>query len=347
LNELTSGRTDEAGGLSSIEGRILVGPVGSDDCMNRLYRHWDSLTSIGLRYPLWLLKKAVFGRQRNRLTLDKFTGCGLEIGGPSQFFKPRGEFPIYSAAQNIDNVNYSLRTFWEGQLKEGRHFRYNGDKSPGHQFIREASDLSNVTASTYDFVASSHTLEHSANPIKALNEWRRVLRVDGWLVLVLPHRLATFDHQRSVTRFEHLLEDYLADVTEDDTAHFEEILQKHDLARDSAQKSREAFEQWIRGNAVNRGAHHHVFDPLLAITLVDYIGFEVVIAKVILPHHIFIVAQKSGKSLRDKKEALVQIVQDCYWRSPFKSDRRTHDLADLFSERDVAVGPSEEVRLDQ
>jgi SAM-dependent methyltransferase len=342
LNELTSGRREE--GASPLINRGAHIEVGSDG-MNRLYHHWDSLTSIGLRYPLWLLKKAMFGRQRNRRTLDKFTGRGLEIGGPSQFFQPRGEFPIYSVAQNIDNVNYSLRTFWEGQLQEGRNFKYKGDKSPGHQFIREASDLSNVTASTYDFVASSHTLEHCANPIKALNEWRRVLRVDGWLVLVIPHRLATFDHRRGVTRFEHLLEDYRADVTEDDTTHFAEILQKHDLARDSAQKSREAFEQWIRGNAANRGAHHHVFDPLLAITLVDYMGFEVVIAEIMLPHHIFIVAQKSDKSQRDKEEALVQIVQDCCLRSPFKSDRRKHDLADLFSERDVAVAASREARL--
>jgi len=85
--------------------------------------------------------------------------------------------------------------------------------------------------------------------------------------------------------------------------------------------------------------------PLLAVRLVDYTGFEVVIANIILPHHIFIVARKSDKSQTDKKEALVQIVQDCCWRSPFKSDRRQHDLVDLFSEGDVAAGASRGARL--
>jgi SAM-dependent methyltransferase len=290
--------------------------------LNRLHYHWNSLRSLGAQYPLWLLRTVTFGRQRSRRTLSKFSGCGLELGGPSQFFQDGKEFPIYSVAQSMDNVNFSRATFWEGTLREGQYFKYNPDKKLGYQFICEASDLSAVPDGAYDFVASCHTLEHCANPIKSLSEWRRVLKNEGWLALVLPHKAATFDHRRKVTDFEHLLEDYRRGVTEDDTTHFAEILEKHDLNLDPAQESKASFEKWISENPVNRGAHHHVFDPALSITLVDHVGFEVEFAEVWMPFHIFVVAQKSSKSCGEKEKKCLQVLQACCARSPFKSDRR-------------------------
>jgi SAM-dependent methyltransferase len=270
-----------------------------------------------------------------------FEGHGLEIGGPSEFFRIETSFPIYGVAASVDNVNYSTRTFWEGSLQEGNNFKYDHSKEPGYQFICEASELSPIPDGKYDFVASCHTLEHCANPIKALYEWRRVLKDDGWLALVLPHKAGTFDHRRMVTEFEHLLKDYRDNVTEDDETHFGEILEKHDLRLDPGQKSRADFEKWIQDNPVTRGAHHHVFDPGLAIALVDYAGFEVVTAQVTLPFHIFIVAQKSSKSAAEKEKARNQILQNCRARSPFKSDRRKFGLADACWVSVAAAGHTE------
>lgn len=294
--------------------------------MNKLYRRWSYLRSVGVRYPICLLRKAAFGHELDRRALSRFSDYGLEIGGPSNFFKGGREFPIYSVAHKMDNVNYSSKTFWEGMLEEGKYFRYSPNKAAGHQFICEASDLSAITDCSYDFVASCHTLEHCANPIKALNEWRRVLKNDGWIALVLPHKEGTFDHRRRVTEFEHLVKDYTNGVTEDDETHLAEILEKHDLDRDPAQQSRKAFEKWIGENAANRGAHHHVFDPAVAIRLLDNVGFEVVAAEVVMPFHIFIVAQKSDKSSAEKEKARHQILSACCAASPFKYDRQRRAL---------------------
>lgn len=288
----------------------------------RLRFHWNLLVMFGPRYPLWLLRKALIGRQRNLPDLTHFSGRGLEIGGPSQFFQDRGEFPIYAVAENIDNVNYGSQTFWEGTLKEGQYFKYKSDKPSGRQFICEASDLTVIAADTYDFIASCHTLEHCANPVRAMYEWRRVLKNDGWLVLILPHKAGTFDHQRSVTDFEHLLEDHRRGVTEDDKTHFPEILEKHDLTRDPAQKSRDSFERWIKNNATTRGVHHHVFDPALALNLVDYVGFKTIAAEVVMPYHIVVLAQKLSQPDAEKEMARLRILQSCCERSPFKSDRQ-------------------------
>ncbi len=307
--------------LVSILGGAVKEEVMVLSSLNRLRYHWRFLRIVGWAYPLLFFQKVMFPQQPLG-TLAEFEGHGLEIGGPSEFFRVEKSFPIYRVAASVDNVNYSKKTFWEGSLEEGRNFKYDRSKEPGYQFICEASELSPIPDARYDFVASCHTLEHCANPIKALYEWRRVLKNDGWLALVLPHKVGTFDCRRMVTEFEHLLKDYRNHVTEDDRTHFCEILEKHDLLLDPGQKSRADFEKWIHDNAVTRGAHHHVFDPGLAITLVDYAGFEVVTAQVMRPFHIFIVAQKSSKSASEKERVRNQILRNCREHSPFKVDRR-------------------------
>jgi hypothetical protein len=115
--------------------------------------------------------------------------------------------------------------------------------------------------------------------------------------------------------------DHSNGVTEDDETHFAEILEKHDLDRDPAQESRNNFEKWIRENTLNRGAHHHVFDPALAIRLVNHVCFEVVSAEVVMPFHVFIVARKSDKSAAEKQHGRCQLLEACSDTSPFASDR--------------------------
>jgi hypothetical protein len=45
-------------------------------------------------------------------------------------------------------------------------------------------------------------------------------------------------------------------------------------------------------------------------------------AEVVMPFHIFIVAQKSDKSDAEKEKARHQILEACCADSPFKSDRQ-------------------------
>jgi len=52
----------------------------------------------------------------------------------------------------------------------------------------DAQLLRNVRDCSYDFVYSSHTLEHMVDPVIALRNWWRVLRPGGHLLLYLPHR---------------------------------------------------------------------------------------------------------------------------------------------------------------
>ncbi|MBS1504915.1 MAG: class I SAM-dependent methyltransferase, partial [Bacteroidetes bacterium] len=160
--------------------------------------------------------------------LDKyFNGKnGLEIGGPSKIFGKEGYIPIYPLVSSVDGVNFSTTTVWENTITAGKTYNY-GSKTYGYQFIQDGTDLSPVDSEQYDFVLSSHSLEHIANPLKALNEWLRVLKRGGILVLVLPDKRYTFDHRRPVTKFEHLLQDFQNKTAENDLTHLEEIISLH------------------------------------------------------------------------------------------------------------------------
>lgn len=194
---------------------------------------------------------------------------GVEIGGPSLFF--RCQLPLYAVAASLDGVNFSSSTMWEGAIEEGGHFRFAPDRA-GRQFIAEASALEGIDRGTYEFLVSSNCLEHVANPLKALQEWIRVVKPGGLLLLVLPNKTANFDHRRPTTTFAHLLEDYRCDTSEDDMTHLSEILALHDLARDPWAGSRENFERRCWENVTLRGMHHHVFDAEVIAQMASHLG---------------------------------------------------------------------------
>jgi SAM-dependent methyltransferase len=52
----------------------------------------------------------------------------------------------------------------------------------------DAQYMIGVPDEEYDFVYSSHTLEHLYDPLTALQNWWRILKPGGYLILFLPHR---------------------------------------------------------------------------------------------------------------------------------------------------------------
>ncbi len=202
---------------------------------------------------------------------------GLEIGGPSDIFSENKYIPIYQLASQVDGVNFSTNTIWENTIHEGNTYRYEINKKAGYQYIADGADLSIITNEQYDFVLSSHNLEHIANPIKALNEWLRVLKPKGLLLAILPDKRFTFDHKRPTTTFEHIMEDYHNNTLEDDLTHLDEILELHDLDRDPGVIDRGLFPARCRDNFNNRCLHQHVFDMELLRQIFDYLGLKIVL----------------------------------------------------------------------
>jgi len=79
------------------------------------------------------------------------------------------------------------------------------DKNYKNQYICDATDLGMIPDESYDFLLSCNSLEHMANPLKAMGEWLRILKHGAYLLIIVPDKRYTFDHLRPITSFEHLL----------------------------------------------------------------------------------------------------------------------------------------------
>lgn len=77
----------------------------------------------------------------------------------------------------------------------------------------DAQYLSNVPDDHYDFVHSSHCLEHIVDPVEGLKNWMRVLKPGGYLIITVPDEdlyeqgtfpsVFNFDHKWTFTIFKH------------------------------------------------------------------------------------------------------------------------------------------------
>lgn len=217
---------------------------------------------------------------------------GLEIGGPSEVFRRRQSLDIYQHVDILDNCDFSRSTVWAEQQE---NYTFDPEKDPGKSIFCDGSDLVSVKDSAYDFVLSSHNLEHFANPVKALKEWKRVVHPLGALVLVLPYYKWTFDHRRQPTSVEHMMEDYHRNVGEDDLTHLPEILEKHDLSMDPGGCSPKQFQKRSLDNFSNRCLHHHVFDEKNSRELLQRTGFNVRSIDLAFPFHLCILATRSSR----------------------------------------------------
>ncbi len=245
---------------------------------------------------------------------------GLEIGGPTALFKRDGLFPVYRDAAAIDN--FSPHTLWEGRIEAGETFRYDDRKAAGRQYVAEASSLDALETGAYDFVLSSHTLEHTANALHTLSEWLRVVKDDGSVILLLPHKDGTFDHRRPVTTLEHLIEDERTGTREDDLTHLEEILALHDLALDPPAGTPEQFRARSERNFENRALHHHVFDTSFAVRIFDHLGLQIVEADAEPAHHIIIAARKVDPGVAPDNARFLDAGASYRMHSPFPADHR-------------------------
>lgn len=229
--------------------------------------------------------------------LRKYVDCvagkrGLEIGGPSGVFGRGGLIPLYDSVGSLDNCNFASSTIW-AQHSSGNTFHYSADRPPGYQYVAEGVDLSEIHDSSYDFILSSHMLEHTANPLRALRAWNRVLKQNGALILLVPDKQWTFDHKRPTTTMAHLLGDLERATGEDDLTHMPEILGLHDLRRDPGVDSYETLKSRCQSNFENRGMHHHVFDPSLVRELLEYSNFSVNFVRKAFEAHLIALAKKT------------------------------------------------------
>lgn len=260
--------------------------------LTRLRIYWETLTvREAVEFAASKIVRLKIPNYERYLELfrDK---AGIEIGGPSDCFRAGNVLPIYPVLRSLDGVNVSTNTIWEGELSEASGFNYDSTKRPGRQFIRDAVSLEGIGSGEYDFLVACNSLEHIANPMRALTEWLRVLRPGGLLLLVLPNKTINFDRNRKVTAFEHLIDDFKNRTAEDDLTHLDEILALHDLTLDPEAGTLQDFSARACKNLENRALHHHVFDLPLLKQIFDHFALEVLVTSSTLTDY-YIVGRKT------------------------------------------------------
>ncbi len=269
-----------------------------------------------------ITRRRCFGYATVRAYLEGKSG--LEFGGPSSIFSANHLIPIYDIVRCIDGCNFAQETIWTtGQ----DHLRF-GSRL-GRQFVAEAGDVSEIADHSYDFVTASHVLEHVANPLQALQEWKRILKPSGTILVVLPHKADTFDWRRPYTTFDHVKADFESSVSEADLTHLQEILELHDLGLDPPAGSPEEFRARCLQNQSNRAMHHHVFSPELLIEMFSFLNMRVLNVAVERPYHIIVHAMTSQQNdLGILQENSAFLGARAEWRNhdPFQASRGTDAL---------------------
>ena len=190
---------------------------------------------------------------------------GVEIGGPSCTGTD-----IYKHADSIDNVIFSKNTIWSNHTDVYNFF----PGKTGKVIINDSVDISHVKNNCYDFCFSSHSLEHIANPLKAVNEWLRIIKKGGHIIIIVPEKSVCFDHKREYSIFSRLLSQYEKNVGEDDLSTLPEILMKHDLSMDPPAGDLGAFTKRSLDNFNNRCLHHYVYNDELLMEICNYFKCE-------------------------------------------------------------------------
>lgn len=215
---------------------------------------------------------------------------GLEIGGPSFVFE--SALPVYRDIKSLDNCVFAEVTHWEGERRAGQTFQFDSGSRTGNNYITEGATLDGIGDEQYDFVLSSHCLEHIANPLKGLENWKRVLTAGGFLLLVLPDKHRTFDYRRPITPLAHLVDDYDCNTGENDMSHVEEFVTLWNYRKYPIARSVDEHRQRYKDNYRQRLLHHHVFDLKSAVAMVNHARFRILSSERLLPNHLIILAQK-------------------------------------------------------
>ena len=160
---------------------------------------WLAKTSPRMRRRLWPLlhRQSAFVHRH----LDGLEG--IEIGASAH-----NDFGV--TAMNVDRYD-SMDTKYKQE-----EWSLCGRKRPV-DLVSPGDDLP-FEDDTVDFVLASHVLEHFPDPVRALKEWTRVAKQK--VVVVVPHRDRTFDHDRSLTPIDEFVQRHESAFTSADDHHW-------------------------------------------------------------------------------------------------------------------------------
>jgi len=164
-----------------------------DKFKRNLTRDFHLWKQGGIRAIFLKENKQTFAFPESAIAHKYCVGKGLEIGGSAHN-------PFGLNTLNVDFTDSMDTVFKKEEV------RLCG-KAMKVDIVAKGDDIP-LPDESQDFIVSSHVIEHFPNPIKALIEWDRLVRPDGVIFMIVPHKERTFDKDKENTPLEHLIEDF-------------------------------------------------------------------------------------------------------------------------------------------
>lgn len=115
---------------------------------------------------------------------------GIEVGGAAHN-------PFHLDTINVDYTADMNTGFKKGEIE------LCGEAMPV-DVVAEGDNLP-FEDESYDFVISSHVIEHFFDPVKAIKEWHRVIKKGGYIFIICPNQYALPSEKRPVTHVSEII----------------------------------------------------------------------------------------------------------------------------------------------
>ncbi len=138
--------------------------------------------------------------------------------------------------------------------------------------VDDGEKLGTLGDGTQDFVIANHFIEHTINPIGALENMLRVLKPGGILFFAVPDMRKTFDNRRTPTPAEHLVRDFADGDAAAVEPHFLDFAEKVEGLSCEEEIRRRARELMDNEHGVH--FHFHCWRPVDMMGLLHKLNIE-------------------------------------------------------------------------
>lgn len=204
-----------------------------------------------------------FHEKRKRIVQEYIGGAGIEIGA---LHEP-APVPAGVTVQYVDRLSVEHLRQQYPEL----------DNLPlvAVDIIANGETLEPIANCSQDFVIANSFLEHCQSPLLAIENMLRVLKQNGILYMAIPDKRFTFDIDRPVTPYHHLVQDYMKGSEISRKQHFEEWVKLIGKATD--EKEIKSYVDHLM--SIDYSIHFHVWTQIemieLVLTLRKQLEFEV------------------------------------------------------------------------
>lgn len=225
---------------------------------------------------------SAFYPNRAAIAATFLEGCGVEIGA---FTQPNDLPPDREIAFYDRYPSAVLRQFYDDTC---------GRPLMEPDYVGDAETLGGLANGAFDFLIANHVIEHLQDPIRFLKGVEAKLKPGGRAMIAAPDKRYCFDQARSLTPFDHLVEDHEQGPERSRYGHFlAYITEAGGLTGKAATDWADAYDpEDIR-------FHYHVWDAETFVAFIratiDYYAMPLaLIHAAATKHDIIVVLEKSA-----------------------------------------------------